>query len=117
MGPSVHRLPAHANATWDLVIIQSPNATTQCAACLLTFTCSAVGRYQQLWQLVQSDEWQELHVDQYEYIYLPENDVYHAVDQIDRSVTAPGMMHVSCPSITSLTICTTYYACSAAELG
>lgn len=78
------RLPANPNATWDLVLIQSPNTTISCPACLLTFTSSAIGRYQQLWQLTQSDKWQELHVGQYQYIYLPDGKVYHAVDQIDR---------------------------------
>ncbi|KAA6420076.1 MAG: hypothetical protein FRX49_09925, partial [Trebouxia sp. A1-2] len=79
-------LPASANtnATWDLVIIQSPSAASPSPACLLLFTSSAVGRYQQLWQLVQSPEWKELHTEQYQYIYLPDGDVYHAAEHIDR---------------------------------
>ncbi|DBB15097.1 TPA: hypothetical protein ACH3X3_004108 [Trebouxia sp. C0006] len=77
-------LPANANATWDLVIIQHPSAVSPSPACLLTFTSSAVGRYQQLWQLMQSEEWKELHTEQYQYIYLPDSDVYHAAEQIDR---------------------------------
>lgn len=78
------RLPANANATWDLVIIQHPSAVSPSPACLLTFTSSAVGRYQQLWHLMQSEEWKELHTEQYQYIYLPDSDVYHAAEQIDR---------------------------------
>lgn len=78
------RLPPTANATWDLVIIRNSSAASPFPACLLTFTSSAVGRYQQLWQLVQSDEWKELHTGQYQYIYLPDGDVYHAAEQIDR---------------------------------
>ncbi len=78
------RLPASPNASWDLVIVHSHSATVPCPACVLIFASPAVGRYQQLWQLVQSDEWQELHVEQYQYVFLPEGDVYLDVDQVER---------------------------------
>ena len=45
-----------------------------------------MGRYAQLHELVQSAQWQQLHVEQYQYIYLPDSKVYHAADQIDRLV-------------------------------
>ena len=94
------RLPASPNANWDLVIIQSPNTTISCPACLLTFTSSAIGQYQQLWQLTQSDKWQELRVEQYQYIYLPDGKVYHAVDQIDRCEWfCMLMLHTGAPAL------------------
>lgn len=55
-----------------------------CPFCILTFASSAKGRYQQLQQLVHSVEWQQLHMEQYQYIYLPDSKVYHAADQINR---------------------------------
>ena len=67
-------------------MVNHPNMTLTCSACLLTFSSSAVGRYAQLHELVQSAQWQQLHVEQYQYIYLPDSKVYHAADQIDRLV-------------------------------
>lgn len=78
------RLSASLNATWDLIIIQSANESVTCPACLLTFASSALGRYQQLWQLTQSQEWKQLHADQYQYVYFLAGDIYHDAKQIDR---------------------------------
>ena len=75
------------NASWDIVMVHHPNVTLTCSACRLTFYSTAVGRYAQLHELIQSAEWQQLHVEQYQYIYLPDSKVYHAADQIDRLVS------------------------------
>ena len=78
------RLPASANASWDLIVIQGPDELVTCPSCLFIFHSTTAGRYHQLRQLVQSKEWQSVHLSRYQYIYLPEGDVYHATGQIDR---------------------------------
>ena len=65
-------------------MIQSGNTSVACPACLLTFASSAMSRYQQLWQLTQSQQWKQLHVDQYQYVYFLDGDIYLDAKQIDR---------------------------------
>ena len=76
-------------------MIQDANATATCPACLLTFVTSAVGRYQQLWQLTQSKPWKQLHLDQYQYVYFPDGDTYHEVKQIERYMLSA--CRIGCP--------------------
>ena len=78
------RLPASDNASWNLIAIQGPDELVTCPSCLFIFHSTTAGRYHQLRQLVQSKEWQSVHLSRYQYIYLPEGDVYHATGQIDR---------------------------------
>ena len=65
-------------------MIQDPNATVTCPACLFTFVTTAEGRFQQLWQLTQSKPWKQLHLEHYHYVYLPAGDTYHEIKQIER---------------------------------
>lgn len=65
-------------------MVQDANATVACLACLFTFVSTAVGRFEQLWQLTQSKPWKQLSLDQYHNVYLPAGDVYHDVNHIER---------------------------------
>lgn len=65
-------------------MVQDAKATATCPACLFTFVSTAVGRFEQLWQLTQSKLWKQLNLDQYHYVYLPDGDIYHDVNQIER---------------------------------